>query len=392
MPGPGQASMDALSAPDTPMTLRLLAAALILGLPLAAAAESREFPSEHGQVRVTTVASGLEHPWGLAFLPDGRKLVTERPGRLRIVAKDGTLSAPIAGVPRVQARGQGGLLDVALHPRFAENRLVYLSFAEPGSGGASTAVARGRLEGERLHEVEVIFRQAPKVDTGFHFGSRLVFDREGKLFVGTGDRGMQDTAQDLRLGQGKLFRLNDDGTPAPGLPFADRPGTHPGIFSYGHRNIQGMDLHPQTGLLWTHEHGPRGGDEINVARAGRNYGWPVITFGVNYIGTTIGEGLTEKVGMEQPLYQWTPSIGVSGMAFYTAERFPAWQGDLFVGGLALTRLERLELDGERVSHREVLIDDWNQRIRDVRQGPDGALYVLTDARNGQLARVELLPR
>ena len=384
--------MDALPAPDTPMTLRLLAAALILGLPLAAAAESREFPSEHGKVRVSTVAEGLEHPWGLAFLPDGRMLVTERPGRLRIVASDGTLSAPIAGVPRVQARGQGGLLDVALHPRFAENRLVYLSFAEPGSGGASTAVARGRLEGERLHEVEVIFRQAPKVDTGFHYGSRLVFDREGKLFVSTGDRGMQDTAQDLRLGQGKLFRLNDDGTPAPGLPFADRPGTHPGVFSYGHRNIQGMDLHPQTGLLWTHEHGPRGGDEINVARAGRNYGWPVITFGVNYTGTTIGEGLTEKAGMEQPLYQWTPSIGVSGMAFYNAERFPAWRGDLFVGGLALTRLERLELDGERVSHREVLIDDWNQRIRDVRQGPDGALYVLTDARNGQLARVELLPR
>ena len=384
--------MDALPAPDTPMTLRLLAAALILGLPLAAAAESRELPSEHGKVRVSTVAEGLEHPWGLAFLPDGRMLVTERPGRLRIVASDGTLSAPIAGVPRVQARGQGGLLDVALHPRFAENRLVYLSFAEPGSGGASTAVARGRLEGERLHEVEVIFRQAPKVDTGFHYGSRLVFDREGKLFVSTGDRGMQDTAQDLRLGQGKLFRLNDDGTPAPGLPFADRPGTHPGVFSYGHRNIQGMDLHPQTGLLWTHEHGPRGGDEINVARAGRNYGWPVITFGVNYTGTTIGEGLTEKAGMEQPLYQWTPSIGVSGMAFYNAERFPAWRGDLFVGGLALTRLERLELDGERVSHREVLIDDWNQRIRDVRQGPDGALYVLTDARNGQLARVELLPR
>lgn len=376
--------------PRSPTALAL-ALALLLGSAVTTAA-SREFPSEHGSVRVTTVADGLEHPWGLAFLPDGRMLVTERPGRLRIVSADGQLSAPVSGLPRVRARGQGGLLDVVLHPRFAENRLVYLSFSEPGSGGSGTAVARGRLEGNALQGVEVIFRQAPKVDTAFHYGARLVFDREGKLFVGTGDRGMQDTAQDLALGQGKLFRISDDGTPAPGLPFADRAGTHPGLFSYGHRNIQGMALHPGTGLLWTHEHGPRGGDEINVARAGRNYGWPVITFGVNYTGTTIGEGLTEKAGMEQPLYQWTPSIGVSGMAFLTGGRFPAWQDDLFVGGLALTRLERLELDGERVSHREVLLDDWNQRIRDVRQGPDGALYVLTDARNGQIARVELLPR
>ena len=375
--------------PRSPIALALAISLLLCN---AATAATREFPSEHGTVRVTTVADGLEHPWGLAFLPDGRMLVSERPGRLRIVAADGQLSAPVSGVPRVRARGQGGLLDVALHPRFSENRLVYLGFSEPGSGGSSTAVARGRLEGNALQGVEVIFRQMPKVDTAFHYGVRLVFDREGKLFVGTGDRGMQDTAQDLALGQGKLFRLNDDGTPAPGLPFADRPGTHPGVFSYGHRNIQGMALHPVTGLVWTHEHGPRGGDEINIARPGRNYGWPVITFGVNYTGTTIGEGITAKEGMEQPLFQWTPSIGVSGMAFYSAERFPAWQGDLFVGGLALTRLERLELDGERVRHREVLLDDWNQRIRDVRQGPDGALYVLTDTRNGQIARIELLPR
>ncbi len=374
-----------------PFTRRLLAIALCIAAS-STAADVREFQSEHGTVRVSTVAEGLEHPWGLAFLPDGRMLVTERPGRLRIVASDGTLSRPVAGVPRVQARGQGGLLDVALHPAFAENGLVYLSFSEPGSGGAGTSVARGRLEGNALLDVEVIFRQTPKVDTGFHYGSRLVFDREGKLFVSSGDRGMQDTAQDLALGQGKLFRLNDDGTPAPGLPFADRPGTHPGIFSYGHRNIQGMALHPTTGLLWTHEHGPRGGDEINVPRAGRNYGWPVITFGINYIGTTIGEGLTAKDGMEQPLHQWTPSIGVSGLAFYNAERFPAWQGNAFVGALALTHLQRLVLDGERVVDTEVLLDDWNQRIRDVRQGPDGKLYVLTDARNGQVATVELLPR
>ena len=365
---------------------------LAAGLTATALAEVREFPSEHGTVRVSRVAGGLEHPWGLAFLPDGRMLVTERPGRLRLVNPDGSVSAPVAGVPRVQARGQGGLLDVALHPRFAENGLVYLSFAEPGSGGAGTSVARGRLEGNTLHDLEVIFRQAPKVDTGFHYGSRLVFDREGKLFVSTGDRGIQDNAQDLSKGQGKLFRLNDDGTPAPELPLASTPGAHPGIYSYGHRNIQGMALNPSSGRLWAHEHGPRGGDEINVPRPGRNYGWPVITYGINYSGTTIGEGLTEKAGMEQPIHQWTPSIGASGLAFYASERFKPWQGHAFVGSLALTHLERLVLDGERVVSREVLLDDWNERIRDVRQGPDGALYVLTDAKNGQIARVELLPR
>jgi len=378
------------------MSRRPLAAFLVLALAWPAtasfAADTREFPSENGPVRVTTIAEGLEHPWGLAFLPDGRMLVTERPGRLRLVNADGTVSRPIAGVPRVQARGQGGLLDVALHPKFDENGLVYLSFSEPGSGGAGTSVARGRLEGETLKDVQVIFRQAPKVDTGFHYGSRLVFDREGKLYVSSGDRGMQDTAQDLTRGQGKLFKLNDDGTPVADLPLAAREGTHPGVFSYGHRNIQGMALHPQTGLVWAHEHGPRGGDEINVPRAGRNYGWPVITYGINYNGTTIGDGLKEKAGMEQPLHQWTPSIGASGFAFYTADRFPAWKGNAFVGSLALTHLQRLVLDGERVADTEVLLDDWNERIRDVRQGPDGALYVLTDARDGQIAKVELLAR
>ena len=378
------------------MSQRPLVALLLLALsaPVATvwAAATREFPSENGPVRVTTIVDGLEHPWGLAFLPDGRMLVTERPGRLRVVNVDGSLSRPISGVPRVQARGQGGLLDVALHPQFAENGLVYLSFAEPGSGGAGTSVARGRLDGDALKDVEVIFQQSPKVDTGFHYGSRLVFDREGKLYVSSGDRGMQDTAQDLTRGQGKLFKLNDDGTPVPGLPLAAREGTHPGVFSYGHRNIQGMALHPETGLVWTHEHGPRGGDEINVPRPGRNYGWPVITYGINYNGTTIGQGLKAKDGMEQPLHQWTPSIGASGLAFYTADRFPAWRGNAFVGALALTHLERLVLDGERVVDTEVLLDDWNERIRDVRQGPDGALYVLTDARNGKLAKVELLGR
>jgi len=317
-------------------------------------------------------------------------LVTERPGQLRIVAADGTMSGPVAGVPRVLARGQGGLLDVVLHPDFATNSLVYLTFSEPGSGGSGTSVARGRLEGEALEGVEVIFRQSPKVDTAFHFGSRLVFDREGKLFLGVGDRGMQDTAQDLPRGQGKVFRMNDDGTPAVGNTFANSAGTHPATWSYGHRNIQGMALHPQTGLLWTHEHGARGGDEINVARAGRNYGWPVITYGVNYSGTKIGEGLTEKAGMEQPLHRWTPSIAPSGFAFYTANRFPAWKGNAFVGALVGQHVARLTLDGERVTGEEKLLEGWGERIRDVRQGPDGALYVVTDERNGQIAKIELL--
>lgn len=374
------------------LLLTLLAATLVTTVQAnPSPGDFRDFPSAAGTLRVTTLATGLQHPWALAFLPDGRMLVTERPGRLRIVGKDGSLSAPVRGVPPVAARGQGGLLDVVLHPRFAENQLVYLSFAEPGSGGSGTAVARGRLDGEVLHDVEVIFRQLPKVDIGLHFGARLVFDREGRLFVGTGDRGMQDTAQDLALGQGKLFRLNDDGSPATGNPFADRSGTHPGLWSYGHRNIQGMALHPDTGLLWTHEHGPRGGDEINIAQAGRNYGWPVITHGINYVGTPVGDGITAKPGMEQPLHGWTPSIAPSGLAFYTADRFPAWRGNAFVGALVLQKLVRLTLDGERVVAEENLLVGWGERIRDVRQGPSGALYVVTDERQGQVARVELLP-
>lgn len=375
------------------LKLKVLALSLsVLVVGPAFAAETREFPSQNGTVRVTTIAEGLEHPWGMTFLPDGRMLVTERPGRLRIVSPDGTLSRPIAGVPRVAARGQGGLLDVALHPKFAENGWVYLSFSEAGSGGAGTSVARGKLEGDALTNVQVIFRQAPKVDTAHHFGSRLVFDRDGTLFVSSGDRAMQDNAQDLSKGQGKVFHITDDGTPVPNAALPTQADQHPAVWSYGHRNIQGMALHPSTGALWTHEHGPRGGDEINIAKAGLNYGWPVITYGVNYSGTTIGEGITEKAGMEQPLHQWTPSIGPSGLAFYSANRFPAWKGNAFVGSLSFTYLARLTLNGARVTGEEKLLDEWNQRIRDVRQGPDGALYVLTDARNGQVARVELLPR
>jgi glucose/arabinose dehydrogenase len=354
-----------------------------------AATEVARFPSEAGELEVATVASGLEHPWGLAFLPDGRMLVTERPGRLRIVGADGSLSAPVAGVPEVFAKGQGGLLDVALDPDFATTPWVYLSFSEPGEGGGGTAVARGRWENDALVGVEVIFSQSPKLDTGQHFGSRLVFDRDKRLYVTSGDRGTQPNVQPLDLGQGKIFRIERDGSIPADNPFVGREDAQPAIWSYGHRNVQGAALHPVTGALWQTEHGARGGDELNIPEPGKNYGWPVITLGVNYNGMPIGEGKTEAPGMEQPMHQWTPSIAPSGLAFYTADRFPAWQGDLFVGALAFQRVVRLELEGDKVVREEAMLTDLGERIRDVRQGPDGYLYLLTDAANGKLLRVGL---
>jgi glucose/arabinose dehydrogenase len=375
----------------------LLAAALALlgGCGAQQPAEASQVPpqrfaSQHGTVEVFTVSTGLEHPWGLAFLPDGRMLVTERPGRLRMVFPDGRVSDPITGVPEVFARGQGGLLDVALDPDFESNRLVYLSYAEPGDGGAGTAVARARLvEDQRLEGVEVIFRQQPKLGTGHHFGSRLVFDREGRLYITAGDRGESERVQRLDQGQGKIYRIERDGGIPADNPFTGREEALAAIWSYGHRNVQGAALHPDTGELWQTEHGPKGGDELNIARAGRNYGWPVISHGVNYDGTPVGEGLREAPGMEQPLHYWVPSIGASGLAFYTHERFPAWRGDLFAGGLALRKLVRLDLEGEQVVGSEDLLVDLGERIRDVRQGPDGYLYVLTDAPDGKLLRVGL---
>ncbi len=355
----------------------------------AAAAHGNEVTvaSEKQAFTLQTVATGLEHPWGMAFLPDGRLLVTERPGRLRIVAADGALSAPLAGVPAVVEKGQGGLLDVALHPHFADNQLVYLSYSEAGDGGNGTAVARGRLDGDALRDVEVIFRQQPKFDSPNHFGSRLVFARDGTLFVTLGDRYYRrDDAQTLDNHHGKVVRIDADGSTPGGNPFADRTGALPQIWSYGHRNLQGAALHPETGELWTHEHGPRGGDELNVARAGRNYGWPVITYGKEYIGGSIGEG-TQKAGMEQPLRYWVPSIAPSGLAFVDA-RIPAWQGNLLVGSLRFKQLVRLELDGERVVHEERLLEkELGERVRDVGQGPDGAIYLLTDTSKGKLVRL-----
>jgi len=348
------------------------------------------FQTEKRSASVETVARGLANPWGLAFLPDGRMLVTERPGRLRLVGADGALSPPLAGVPQVAARGQGGLLDVALDPDFATSRLVFVTFAEPRPDGAGTAVARMRLNeaGTGFEQVGVIFRQQPSYSGGNHFGSRIVFDRTGALFVALGDRfDLRDQAQNRTNTLGKVVRIAKDGSIPADNPGRTREGWLAPIWSIGHRNVQGAALHPMTGKLWTAEHGARGGDEINIPQAGRNYGWPVITYGRDYSGAKIGEG-TSKPGMEQPVYYWDPSIAPSGMAFYTADRYPEWKGDVFVGALAGQIVARLTLDGEKVVAEERLFKGMNKRIRDVRQGPDGYLYLLTDSADGEVLRVK----
>ncbi len=372
-----------------------LIAAGLLAIALSGFVQAAEqsIRSDKANFRVALVSAGLEHPWAVAFLPDGRYLVTERPGRLRLIAADGRLDPrPVAGVPPVAALGQGGLLDVVLHPKFADNSWVYLSYAGAGEGGVGTEVARGRLvsdaAGARLESLQVIYRQQPKSNDRVHFGSRLVFDRSGFLYITQGDRGDMERAQRLDDLAGKLVRLHDDGSVPADNPWVGQVGARPEIFSLGHRSMQGAALHPVSGELWTHEHGPQGGDEINIARRGLNYGWPVITYGVNYgIGTKIGVG-THKDGLEQPLHQWTPSIAPSGMAFYRGDRFPGWRGNLFVGALKFQMLVRLELDGNHVVREERLLTGREGRIRDVRQGPDGLLYLLTDAPDGRLLRLE----
>jgi glucose/arabinose dehydrogenase len=317
-------------------------------------------------------------------------LVTERPGRLRVLAKDGSLDPkPVDGLPRVDAQGQGGLLDVELDPDFVANQLVYVSYAEPREGGNGTAVARGRLTPEGLADVQVVFRQDRTVDSRHHFGSRLVFDRGGRLFITLGDRGSQRAlAQQLDTHVGKVVRIERDGSVPADNPFVGRDGAQPEVWSYGHRNVQGAALHPVTGELWTNEHGPRGGDELNRTLAGRNYGWPTVTYGVEYSGKTISEQQTAP-GIEPPVHYWVPSIATSGLVFYTGERFPQWRGNAFVGGLASQQLSRLELDGDRVVREEVLFKgELKRRVRDVEQGPDGYIYLLTDEPEGQLLRVE----
>lgn len=342
--------------------------------------------AQSGPVRVEVVTDDLTHPWGMTFLPDGRMLVTERPGRLRLVGADGGVSAPLSGVPRVYASGQGGLLDVALSPSFATDRWVYLSFSEPGEGGASTAVARGRLNAgaTALENVETIFRQTPKVSGGRHFGSRLAFARDGRLFVTTGDRGSDDQAQDLSNHIGTVVRIEADGSVPGDNPFVGRAGARPEIWSYGHRNGQGAAIHPQTGALWQHEQGPRGGDEINIPEAGKNYGWPLVSWGSQYSGRSIPDPAT-RPDLTDAIYHWNPVIAASGMAFYTQDAFPAWRGSLLVGGLVARAVVRLTLEGDKVVGEERIA--LGARIRDVRQGPDGKVYALTDESDGKLLRL-----
>jgi aldose sugar dehydrogenase len=379
----------------------LVAAAVLLSwLPLGACSPqsgpvtpSADAPEANGW-RAETLVSGLEHPWGIAWMPDGAALVTERPGRLRVV-RDGRLDpSPIAGVPEVLAHGQGGLLDLALHPRFAENRLVYLTLAEGTQDANRTVLARGRLGQGRLHGAEVIFRNADTKSGGQHFGSRLLWLPDGSLLMSVGDGGnppigyqgenIRNQAQNPGTHFGKVLRLTEDGEPHPGNPFADYPGTRPEIWTLGHRNIQGLALDPESGRVWANEHGSRGGDELNLLVGGNNYGWPVVTYSMEYWGPRISEEST-RPGIADPKWVWTPSKAPSGLAFYTGDRYPGWKGNLFSGALKFGQIRRLELDGDRVVGEQKLT--IGARVRDVRQGPDGYLYVLTDEPNGRLIRI-----
>jgi len=373
----------------------LCASALITVTAPAFAAPTQSFQSEQGTLEVTTMTKGLEHPWALAFLPDRQgMLVTERPGNLRVISADGKLSAPLSGVPKVWAKGQGGLLDVALSPDFKQDRTVYLSYAEGGGEGdkAGTAVGRGRLSDDltAIKDFKVIFRQEPKLSLGNHFGSRLVFDRDGYLFITLGENNDRPTAQDLDKLQGKVVRIYPDGKVPDDNPFVGQAGVRPEIWSYGQRNPQGAALNPWTGTLWENEHGPQGGDEINIIERGKNYGWPMATHGINYSGQPIPEakGKTAE-GTVAPHHVWEKSPGLSGMAFYDGDRFKAWQHNVFIGALVSQELIRLQFDGDKVVHEERLLGELNKRIRDVRQGPDGYLYVLTDEDDGALYKVGL---
>jgi glucose/arabinose dehydrogenase len=344
--------------------------------------------SEKQAFRLVTLLNGLENPWSLAFLPNGQMLVTERAGRLRLVSQDFKLNPkPIDGLPEVVAQGQGGLFDVVLHPQYAQNGWIYWAYNAPGQGGWGTAMARGKLQGHRMTDVQVLFSMQPKTRSSHHFGGRIVFDQAGFLYLTLGDRGDKDRAQKLNDHAGSVIRLHDDGRVPEDNPFVKREGALAEKLTLGNRNMQGAAVHPQTGQLWTHEHGPQGGDEVNVMRSGLNYGWPVITYGVNYgLGTKIGVGQA-KVGLEQPLHAWVPSIAPSGMAFVSGSHFPQWQGNLLVGALRGQMLVRLTLDGEKVLGEERLLQG-RSRLRDVRMGPDGFVYLLTDEAQGALLRLE----
>ena len=367
--------------------LAMAAVSLGAACPLAAAERLGTFKSAKHRLHLVKVVDGLEHPWGLAFLPDGRMLVTERPGRLRIVADGWLVPEPVEGVPEVWDDGQGGLLDVALHPGFAENGLIYLSYASPDDDNdAATAVARGRLAGVRLEDVEEIYVALPRDDGGRHFGSRLLF-ADGYLFVTAGERGEPDRAQDVGDPAGSVIRLLDDGRVPEDNPFVGTAGARPELYSIGHRNPQGMAREAATGRIYAVEHGPKGGDELNLIEPGANYGWPVITYGKSYMGFKIGEG-THKEGMAQPVHYWVPSISPSGLMIYDADRFPAWQGSFFAGALSGELLVRLEVADGKAVVEERMLEDLEERIRDVRQGPDGLIYLLTDHPDGMLLRLE----
>ena len=368
----------------------ILASIVLLAAPVAQAADPT-FNTSAGKVTVETVARGLVNPWALAFLPDGAMLVTERPGRMRIVARDGKMSPPLANVPKVYASGQGGLLDVILDRGFAQNRTIYFSYAEPVEGGGRTALARARLEtGEtpRLTDVKVIYRQQGSVSRGNHFAGRIAQASDGNLFLTNGDHfSGRDMAQTLDNHLGKVVRITPDGEAPKDNPFVGKSGARPEIWSYGHRNPQGLALNPADGSLWEQEHGARGGDEINLIKPGANYGWPLVSHGVNYDGSPVGTGKAQMEGVTDPLWHWTPSIAPSGMTFYTGDLFPAWKGSLFNGALKFQLLSRLEIKDGKVVREERLLQGLNERIRDVRQGPDGALYLVTDSGTGRVLRV-----
>ena len=380
--------------PWLPLALLLLPASGCTGGDPGSAGQGGEarVATSSAELRVVTVVDGLEHPWSMAFLPDGDLLITERPGRLRIVRDGVLLPEPVAGTPEVRARGQGGLLDVHLHPAFADNGWVYLTYSKPVPGGVTTALFRGRLEGDRLVEGADLFVAETPSDRGQHFGSRLAFDGEGHLFMTIGDRGDRDSAQDRSNHHGTVLRLREDGSVPPDNPFVGQPGVRPEIWSWGHRNPQGLAFHPTTGELWSTEHGPQGGDELNRILPGRNYGWPVVTFGREYgpLQQRISD-VTEREGIESPVTHWTPSIGASGLAFYTGDRVPSWTGSLFAGGLAQANVVRITLEGNGVRGEEKILEDYGRRIRDVRDGPDGFLYLLVDAPEAPLVRLEPLP-
>lgn len=365
---------------------------VMAGIPGAGAVDA-SFRTEKGNIQVTTLAKGLKRPWAIDFLPDGRLIVTEKHGQLRLVGRDGSLSRPIAGVPQVDGHGQGGLLDVTVHPDFANNRLIYLSYSEPGPNDSnSTAAALGRLseDGSKLTNVRVIFRQEPKLESTLHYGSRIVFDGKGHIFITTGERShdrFRGQAQQLGSLLGKIVRLKEDGGIPGDNPFVGRAGARPEIWSYGHRNVQGADIHPVTGKLWSIEHGPAGGDEINIPAPGVNHGWPVVSHGVNYDGSPVGTGKARARGMADPVITWTPVIAPCGMTFYTGNRFPGWKGNLLIAGLRSRVIVRLELDGERIVHEERLLKSLKIRFRDVAIGPDGAVYAATDQNDGQILRI-----